>query len=112
MDWLLSFCNLIWEHKQIPTAWHQAKVASLYKKGDPALPEKYRPISLLAIGYKIFASMLLQRLKNAGAENNITITQFGFKSNSGTRDALFLVRRLIEKCWAQQDSPLILLALD
>ena len=66
LEWLQQFCNLMWQNKCIPAEWHKARVACLYKKGDPAMPENYRPISLLAIGYKIFASLLLHRLKTAG----------------------------------------------
>ena len=59
--------------------------------------KNYRPISLLAVSYKMFAAMLLSRLREAGAENRIWSTQFGFKRGSGTRDALFVSRRLIEE---------------
>ena len=38
----------------------------LFKKGDPAECENYRPISISSIGYKLFAAILLQRLKQAG----------------------------------------------
>ena len=76
------------------------------------MPDNYKPISLLAIGYKMFASLLLHRLKTAGAEARITDTQFGFKSKSGTREALFLVRRMIEQSWLKKDHTFIMLALD
>jgi hypothetical protein len=49
----------------------------LYKKGDSAVCDKYRPISLLAIGYKVLAILLLNRLKAAGAEEHIWYTQRG-----------------------------------
>ena len=96
MEWLLNFCNKIWTSEVIPTDWHRAKVACLFKKGDPACPDNYRPISLLQIGYKIFSSMLLYRLKCAGVEQKIWQTQFGFRSGCGTSDAVFICRRLIE----------------
>ena len=85
---------------------------TIFKKGDTAHCENYRPISLLQIGYKLFALVLLKRLKKAGAESRIWPTQFGFKSKSGTRDALFLARRMIERAWEQQNGKLIYLALD
>ena len=39
-----------------------ALVALIYKKGDPADCDNYRPICLLSIGYKLFAAMLKQRI--------------------------------------------------
>ena len=112
LEWLQQFCNLSWKQKRVPDSWHKAKVACLYKKGDPAMPDNYRPISLLAIGYKLFASLLLQRLKDAGAEDRIFVTQFGFRSNFGTREALFLARRMIEHSWISKDHKFTMLALD
>ena len=72
----------------------------------------YRPISLLQISYTIFASLILLRLKDGHAEERIWRTQFGFRSNFGTNDALFMVRRMIAKALASKDDYLIILALD
>ena len=102
-DWILDFCNRVWEAKAIPDAWRQARVATLYKKGSPADCGNYRPISLLAVGYKMFASMLLRRLQKAGAEQRLWPTQFGFRTGMGTTDALFLARRSLEEAWATKD---------
>ena len=112
LSWLTKFCNKIWRSKEIPSQWHSARVAAIFKKGDNSLPENYRPISRLQIGYKVFASLLLSRLKNAGAESRITPTQFGFRSNCGTTDALFIIRRMMEDAWSRKDGSLLLLALD
>ena len=112
VQWIAALCNRVLFQKDIPAEWHIAKVACLYKKGDPAMPENYRPISLLPIGYKIFASILLARLKSGGAEARIMETQYGFKSGAGTRDAIFIVRRLLDQCALGQDHSLIFLALD
>jgi len=68
---LLDFCNLCWESKQVPQDWHMAKVTEIFKKGDPALCSNYRPISLLSLGYKIFASLILRRLKDGGTDSLI-----------------------------------------
>ena len=82
------------------------------KKGDPAQCENYRPISLSIFGYRLFATVLLQRLKDAGAEGRIWPTPFGFKSGSGTSDALFLAPRLIEEACGSKGGSAVLLALD
>ena len=111
-EYVTKFCNTCWTSKTVPDEWHKARVASIYKKGDPAVCENYRPISLLNIGYKMFAVILLKRLQKAGADNNLWPTQFGFRRGRGTQDALFLVRRQLEHTWAQKNGKVVLLALD
>ena len=112
VKWIVEFCKACWRNKCVPEAWHTSRVAMLYKKGDPAECDNYRPISLLQIGYKLFAMILLERLHEAGAEGRIWSTQFGFRRGRGTTDALFLARRLIEDAWASKHGKVILLALD
>ena len=110
--WAVLLCNKVWTEGSVPTSWHEATVAAIFKKGDPACCENYRPISLLAVGYKIFAAILLRRLKDAGAEDRIWPTQFGFRSGCGCADALFIARRKVENAWARKNGNLLLLALD
>ena len=72
----------------------------------------YRPISLLAVGYKLFAALLLNRLRDSDAETRMSSTQFGFRAGRGTRDALFLARRLIDLAAGSKDFGLLFMALD
>ena len=111
-NWLTAFCNTCWRGKQVPTKWHLARVAAIFKKGQDDECTNYRPISLLCVAYKLFACILLWRLKEAGAEQRIWATQYGFKSRHSTADALFLARRMIEETWDKRDGRLMLLALD
>ena len=83
----------------------------LFKKGDPAECENYRPISISPIGYKLFAAILLQRLKQAGAEDRIWRTQFGLHSGRGAADVVFLARRMLDDTWSTRDSSRLFLAL-
>jgi hypothetical protein len=78
VKWATVLCQTCWAHKQIPAEWHEAIVIPMFKKGSGAEPTNYRPISLLAIGYKLLAAILLTRLKEAGAEKRISKSQFGF----------------------------------
>lgn len=84
----------------------------LYKSGDPSVPDNYRPVSLLQVGYKLFSMILLDRLREAGAEERIWPTQCGFRRGRGIGDAIFAGRRVIEEAWATKDGKIILLALD
>ena len=84
----------------------------MYKKGCPADCDNYRPISLVSILYKVYASILLSRLKSGGAEQRLWRRQFGFRSRRSTEDALFIVRRRVEQAWAARNGHAFILALD
>ena len=109
--WAVALCNKCWRDREVPEPWHEALVAAIFKKGDVAKCENYRPVSLLSVGYKIFAAILLNRLKDGGAEGRVWATQFGFKSRHGTADAIFLVRRLLERTWAEKNGSLVVLII-
>ena len=63
----------------MPDAWHMSLVAAVFKKGDVHKCDNYRPISLLAVCYKLFACIPLRRLKDAGSESRIWESQTGFR---------------------------------
>ena len=110
--WVVDFCNACWQQRAAPDIWHKARVATIFKSGDPADCNNDRPISLLTIGYKLFAQVLLNRLKEAGAEDRIWKTQFGFRRGRGTSDALLLARLTLEKAWGGKNGGVAMLALD
>ena len=64
------------------------------------------------MGYKVLASLILQRLKDAGSESRLSNSQFGFRPNRGTADALFIVRRIIEATIDDRDASLYVVLLD
>ena len=111
-EWALDFCQTCWQGKAVPQEWHLARVAAIFKGGNSAECSSYRPISLLNVAYKMYAHILLDRLKAAGAEQRIRSTQYGFKFNASTTDALFVARRAMDAAWADKDGALLLLALD
>ena len=104
--------NRCWHDECLPDEWHHADVTAIYKKGPVESCENYRPISLICVAYKIFASLLLKRLQSAGAEERLTSTQFGFRRGRGTNDGIFAVRRLINQALAQRNGRVAMLALD
>ena len=54
----------------MPDDWHLVKIAGNCSN--------YRPISLLSASYKLFALVLLNRLREATVDEQIWPTQFGF----------------------------------
>ena len=79
---------------KVPAEWKEALVVSLYKgKGSDSSPENYRPISLLNTTYKLYAAMIQARLAEAH-DAQLRATQYGFRQNRGTKQPLFILRRL------------------
>ena len=104
--------QLCWDTRTVPSSWHVAKVIPVYKKGDPSNCDNYRPISLVSVLYKLYATVVLNRLKSGGAEARLWDRQFGFRSGRSTEDALFIVRRRVEQALASRGGRSFILALD
>ena len=62
LDSLTELCNHCGVDEKMPEDWHTANVTAIYKKGGIEDCDNYRPISLICVAYKLFASMLLARL--------------------------------------------------
>ena len=101
-----------WHSVRYASRWSIAAVTCIYKKGDPADCDNYRPISLLCIAEKIIAAILKQRILDAGADADLWPSQFGFRAGRGTEDAIYIARRRIELARARRNGKITLLALD
>jgi hypothetical protein len=110
--WVLEYCNKCLLAQSVPEEWATASVTMIYKKGDPGNCDNYRPICLLSIASKLFASVLKQRLLDAGIDKRLWSSQFGFRRGCSTEDAIFIARRRIELARAQKNGRVSLLALD
>ena len=72
-----------WRDKFVPTEDLQAKVVSIFKKGNPQILANYRPISLLNAIYKVYAGVLKARLE-LGIDHKLSKLQFGFRRGKST----------------------------
>ena len=109
---LVKLCQHCWVEKSIPSTWRRANVVLIFKKGDATLPANYRPISLLAVGYKVLASILHARIIAGGSESRMRSTQFGFRPGRGTSQALMIARRMIDAAHVCDNGGLHLVMLD
>ena len=84
----------------------------LFKKGDPASCSNYRPVCLTSVAYRVYACMLKNRLLEAGLDASLWPSQYGFRKQRSTEDAIFCARRYIELTCARRNGKVSLLALD
>ena len=79
----------------MPIEEARARVVTIFKKGDTRDIGNYRPISLLNAIYKIYAGIIQKRLAKT-LDEQLSQTQYGFRKDKSTGDAIQLVRRVTE----------------
>ena len=98
---LHSFFKTCWDEAELPQDFKDAKIVTIFKKGDRSQCGNYRGISLLLTAGKILAKVLLSRLQQA-ANKILPESQCGFRANRSTIDAIVTLRQLQEKSIEQQ----------
>ena len=91
---LLDLFVCIWKEGQVPSNFKDATIIHLYKnKGDRAVCDNHRGISLLYIAGKVLARLMLNRLiKHINAIDLVSESQCGFRKDRGTNDMVFSKR--------------------
>ena len=97
--------NAVLDSGTLPDSWLIGKIRPIFKnKGDPLLPENYRPITLLSCLGKLFTSVLNNRLTRFLDENDmLSEAQTGFRKDYSTSDNIFSLHCLIELLKAQKN---------
>jgi len=80
----------------MPKDWEEGIIYPIYKKGDRSVCSNYRGITLLSVTYKIFTSLLRNRLQKI-TERKMRDYQAGFKTNRSTIDHMYTIRQIMEK---------------
>ncbi|MCW4343991.1 MAG: reverse transcriptase family protein [Candidatus Thiodiazotropha endolucinida] len=89
--------NLIFDTAIIPESWSVGVIKPIYKKGDPKLPQNYRPITILSCLGKLFTSVINNRLREfADKYDIIESCQAGFREKHSSADNIFIMKSLID----------------
>jgi len=91
--------------RRIPTAWNNAKIVLILKKGNKKDLKNYRPICILSNSYKVFTKVLTQRPEKTLFVNQPR-EQAGFRSRYSTTDHIYIINQLNEKCRETNNIPL------
>ena len=82
---LFAIISMFWVTENLPSEVRDPNITILFKKGDRSQCGNYRGISLLSVVGKLFADILLQRLKCI-AEKVYPLSQSGYRANRSTID--------------------------
>lgn len=97
IKFLCKIFNNIYNTGNIPREWLLSEFVMLPKKQGAKKCEDYRGISLMSHLLKIFLKIIHKRIYKI-CEERISDTQFGFMKGVGTRDALFSIQVLFQRC--------------
>jgi len=86
----------VWSTGRVPAEWKEGIIVSLYKgKGSQSECSSYRPISLLSVSGKVFAHILLARIKPL-LDKCRRPQQSGFTAGRSTMDTILALRLFAE----------------
>ncbi|KAJ7957409.1 Retrovirus-related Pol polyprotein LINE-1 [Quillaja saponaria] len=95
VTWLTNLFNKILVTKKMSDEWRKSTLIPIYKnKGDIQSCSNYRGIKLISHTMKLWERVIERRLRN---ETVVSENQFGFTPGRSTMEAIFLLRRLMEK---------------
>ena len=86
---LTRLINMSLKSAKVPSMWKEANVIPLYKKGDKASVNNYRPVSLLSCVSKILERIVFKHVYNLIRDNNLlSPDQSGFQTGDSTCNQL------------------------
>lgn len=98
---LTQFLNHVYDTGEIPEEWLNSIFVTLPKKPNARKCSEHRTVSLMSHGLKVLLRVVHSRLWRK-VESEIGDSQFGFRGGFGTREALFSLQVLVQKCLDQQ----------
>ena len=97
IDWIWKLCSKAFVEGIVPKDWRRAVIVPLYKgKGEKGVCRNYRGISLLSVVGKIYAGILVERVRRV-TEDMIGEEQGAFRSGRGCVDQIFTLKQMSEK---------------
>jgi hypothetical protein len=99
---LLALFNRTLDTGDMPAAWKNVIIVSVYKRKGPVDDcNNHRGISLISHNSKLLERMILERLEPA-LEEYVPQNQYGFKKKCGTADAILISKLLGKSAYNQR----------
>ena len=94
---LLDLLNAFWNKETDFDEWHEGQVIPVPKSGDLRDPNKWRRVTLMDLGSKIFSSILWTRLFHIIKAHEVKY-QFGSTPGVWCQDGSFTIKTMLHLC--------------
>jgi hypothetical protein len=92
---MVELMNGVWRGEGFPADRREGVICPIFKKGEKNRAENYRGITLLNTGYKLYSSVLSERMKREIEEKGVLPdSQAGFRKGRGTVDNVYILDHL------------------
>lgn len=109
LEELTKLLKEVFRTNQIPSSWNTTLQVPIPKVQNAKHVEDYRCITLCGVAYKVYAKILLNRLREQ--TQPIPFYQMAFQSRRSATDQIFVLRRIIDERW-RKGCQTILVSLD
>jgi len=90
----------VWREEKFPKQWEENVIFSLFKGGDPELPNNYRGITLISVLQKILCGVLMQRLNSYMDKNDLfDSNQGGFRPGEEAMAQFLALAEIVRRRW-------------
>ena len=91
---LLTYFNQYWKVEADFAEWHEEQLVPVTKSGNLSDPNKWRRVTLMDIGSKMFSNILCERLFKLIKKHGVKY-QFGSNPGLGCQDGTFTIKTLL-----------------
>ena len=96
VEQLVYLFNNIWWKLEMPSNWKKGIIVKLPKKGDLSECNNCMEITLLSMPWKVFTSVLLNRLSDA-VDQTLQEGQAGLRKGWSCTEQIFALRNILEQ---------------
>ena len=111
--WAWGMINKVWRGEGWPEEWKEGVVVPIVKKGDGVGVEEYRGVTVMPTLYKVYASVLAERLVVEMEEGGmVQENQTGFRRGMGTMDNVYVLNYMINRRTEKTGGKMVALFID
>jgi len=111
--WAWEICNRVWRGEGWPEGWKEGIIAPIVKKGEGDKVTDYRRVTLMPTLYKIYTSILTERLwEEVEGKGIIPENQTGFRKGKGVMDNAYVLNYLAQRQIYRDKKKLISMFID
>ena len=112
-EWLWDICNRVWKGEGWVEEWREGVVVPVVKRGAGKRVEDYRGVTLTQTAYKVYASVLAERLREeVEGKKLLPPSQAGFRRGRGCIDNIHVLNFLMNRQVTRKERKMVIFFTD